>query len=184
VIAYEANPQNVRLLRDNVAMNYLEDRVEIVPRAVAAERGTATFLAPQRFQMLGSIQPHRETLVVTDDRADVIDRIEVETEPLDAHVGRFERIDLVKIDVEGAEEKVFAGMSGLLESGVVQRVCFELIRVALGDDWEPFARRLKALEAGGWRFATLPDSGIPERADLDRLLDHGRYSQVAMLRAD
>jgi FkbM family methyltransferase len=184
VIAYEANPQNVRLLRDNVAMNYLEDRVEIVPRAVAAERGTATFLAPQRFQMLGSIQPHRETLVVTDDRADVIDRIEVETEPLDAHVGRFERIDLVKIDVEGAEEKVFAGMSGLLESGVVQRVCFELIRVALGDDWEPFARRLKALEAGGWRFATLPDSGIPEPADLDRLLDHGRYSQVAMLRAD
>ena len=84
--------------------------------------------------------------------------------------------------MEGAEAQVFAGMANLLESGVVRRVCFELIRPLLGDDWDGFARRLKALEAGGWRFATIPDSGIPEPAELDALLERGWLSQVAMLR--
>jgi FkbM family methyltransferase len=46
VIAYEANPHNLRLLRDNVTMNYLDDRVEIVPCAAGAAAGSAEFLGP------------------------------------------------------------------------------------------------------------------------------------------
>ena len=43
-----------------------------------------------------------------------VDEIEVELSPLDnlLHVG--ERVDLVKIDVEGAELAVFAGMSRII----------------------------------------------------------------------
>jgi FkbM family methyltransferase len=184
VVAYEANPHNLRVLRENVTMSYLDDRVEIVPRAAAATAGRAELLAPERFQMMGSIQRLDEALLVTKDRPQAIERIPVDTEPLDVHCGRFERIDLVKIDVEGAEEQVFAGMDGLLESGVVKRVAFELYRRLLGDDWESLARRLKHLEARGWRFATLPDSGIPERVSLDRVLERGEFSQVVMTRGD
>jgi hypothetical protein len=43
--------------------------------------------------------------------------------------------------------------------------------------------RLKALEAAGWRLATLREDGTPEPAGLDGLLDRGWWSQVAMLRA-
>jgi FkbM family methyltransferase len=179
VVAYEANPGNVAILRDNVAMSYLLDRVEIVPKAAAAAPGQVEFLAPQRFQMMGSIRPIEEHLV-SKDKADTIDRIQVEAEPLDVHAGRFERVDLIKIDVEGAEEQVFAGMAGLLDSGVVRWVAFELYRPLMGDDWEPFARRLKALESAGWSFATLPDSGIPESVALDAVLDRGWFSQVVM----
>ena len=179
VIAYEANPRQVELLRDNVSTNWLSDRIEIVPRAAGAESGTLTLLAPRRFGMLSSLQPV-EHLLVTEDRRDTIDRIEVEVEPLDDRLSGHERIDLVKIDVEGAEERVFAGMERALASGAVRRVCFEMVRELLGADWEPFAARLHALGQDGWRFATIPDSGVPEPTTLDALIERGHFSQVLM----
>lgn len=41
-------------------------------------------------------------------------------------------IDLLKVDVEGAEELVFDGMEGLLKSGAVDRVAFECMREQYG----------------------------------------------------
>jgi len=184
VIAYEPNPRLLELLRDNVAMNWLDDRVEIVPRAVAATESSVELRAPRRFQMLGTIQSLIDDVPPSRHRRDTVDTIEVRTEPLDARMGRVERIDLIKVDVEGAEEQVFAGMSELLRAGVVRRVCFELIKPSLGADWDRFARRLKGLEAEGWRFATLTDAGVAESAELDVLLDRGWWSQVLMLHAD
>jgi FkbM family methyltransferase len=181
VIAYEPNPQLVGFLRDNVAMNWLGDRVEIVPHAAAASTGVAEMLAPQRFRMMSTIHAD-EDLLGAGHRTGEIERFEIQTEPLDTRLGRLERIDLIKVDVEGAEEQVFAGMTGILASGVVRRVCFELIRPWIGADWDAFARRLKALEAGGWRFATVPESGVPNPSELDALLDHGWLSQVVMFR--
>lgn len=183
VLAYEAAPRHVAFLRDNVAMNGLADRVEIVPHAAAADYGTARLQVLPRFSMLATIHADAETLLVGE-RTGELETVEVQTEPLDAQLGRFERIDLIKVDVEGAEEQVFAGMAGLLAAGTVRRVCFELIESSIGRDWEAFARRLKALEADGWRFHTLTDAGAVEPAALDALLDGGHWSQVAMLRAD
>jgi FkbM family methyltransferase len=182
VISYEANPANVAVLRDNVSLNWLSDRIEVVPRAAGAEAGTLPFLAPQRFGGSGSLQPV-EHLLVTDDRRDTVERLDVEVEPLDDRIAGLERIDLVKIDVEGGEEQVFAGMEGTLASGAVRRVCFELAREWLGDDWAPFTGRLRGLAAAGWAFATIPASGIPEPTPLEALLERGHVSQVLMARA-
>jgi len=179
VIAYEASPANLDVLRDNVAMNYLTDRIEVVPRAAGAAAGTLPFLAPRRFGGAGSLQPI-EHLLVSEDRRDTVERIDVEVEPLDDRLARLDRVDLVKVDVEGGEEQVFAGMEATLARGAVRRVAFELSRDRLGADWPAFADRLRALAAGGWTFATLPDSGIPEPAPLDGLLERGQVSQVLM----
>ena len=182
VIAYEANPQLVPTLRENVAMNWLGDRVEIVPRAAAATSGRAEMRVPERFRMMGTIQAS-DDLLLSGQREGSLETIEVETEPLDERLARLDRLALIKVDVEGAEEKVFAGMAGLLDAGVVERVCFEMIRPWMGADWPAFAKRLKALEAAGWRFVTLPSSGVPEAAELDALLDRGWWSQVVMTNA-
>lgn len=180
VVAYEPSPVNLDVLRDNVSLNWLSDRVEIVPKAAAAETGRLPFLAPHRFGGAGSLQP-LEDMLVTDDRRDTVDHIEVETEPLDVHAGRFERIALIKIDVEGGEEKVFSGMEELLASGRVERISFEFSRPHLGDDADPLSERLRAYERdGGWRFATLPASGIPEPAPVDEIMARGVVSQVVM----
>jgi FkbM family methyltransferase len=182
VIAYEPSPRMLDLLRDNTTMNWLGDRVEIVPKAAAAASGTLPFIAPARYTMTGSLRPV-EHLLSTEDRADTVERIEVEAEPLDVHAGRFERIDLVKIDVEGAEEQVFAGMERLLASGTVKRVSFEVARDHMGSDWEPFSERLRGLEREGWTFATITAGGDPEPIPLREVLERGRFSQVLMHRA-
>ena len=179
VIAYEPVPRLLDLLRDNVAMNWLADRVEIVPKAASAASGRRSFLAPRRFAMGGSLQPVEATLDA-DVRSSTVDRIEVETEPLDALAGRFERIDLVKIDVEGAEEQVLAGMEQLLSTGTVRHVTFEVARPLLGADWGPFLARLRRLERDGWCFATIGTAGETTPLAISEIEARGRYSQVLM----
>jgi FkbM family methyltransferase len=181
VIAYEPNPRMLELLRDNVTMNWLSDRVEIVPKAAAAASGSLPFLAPTRYTMTGSLRPV-EHLLETEDRVEALERLEVAAEPLDVHVGRFERIGLVKIDVEGAEEQVFAGMEQLLASGAVKRVSFEVACDLMGNDWKPFAERLSRLADEGWGFCTISDAGEPEPISVAAIRERGRFSQVLMQR--
>lgn len=181
VIAYEPSPRVLPILRDNVSMNSFLDRIEIVPKAAAAEAGTLPFLVPGRFHGRGSLMPI-EHMLSREDQSSEFERVEVETEPLDVHVGRFERIDLIKVDTEGAEERVFAGMAGLLDSGVVRRVSFEIVRSHIGDEWEPFSRRLLGLRDAGWSFATISPSGEPEPASLEELFERQQISQVLMIR--
>jgi FkbM family methyltransferase len=180
VIAYEASPRMLELLRQNVALSWLDDRVEIVPKAAAAASGRLPFLAPRQYAMTGSLRPAEPP---TENRGDTVDRIEVDAEPLDVHVGRFERIDLIKIDVEGAEDQVFAGMERLLASGVVKRVSFEVARARMGEEWDSFMARLRDLEGAGWQFSTISDAGEPESISLDAVFERGRFSQVLMQRS-
>jgi FkbM family methyltransferase len=181
VVAYEPSPRMLAFLRDNVTMNWLSDRVEIVPKAAAARSGQISFLAPGRYTGTGSLRPV-EHLLSTEDRVDSLERVEVEAEPLDVHLGRFARIDLIKIDVEGAEEQVLAGTERLLASGAVGRVSFEVSRELMGDDWEPFAQRLRRLEHDGWTFSTISDAGEPMPIALEAIFDRGRFPQVLMQR--
>jgi FkbM family methyltransferase len=181
IVAYEASPRILELLRDNVAMAWLEDRVEIVPKAAAATTGALPFLAPRRYAMTGSLRPV-EHLLSTENRVDELDRIEVEAEPLDVHLGRFDRIDLIKVDVEGAENQVFAGMEELLAAGAVRRVSFEVSREHMGAEWGPFTERLRRLERAGWAFSTISDAGEPEPISLAAVFQRGRFSQVLMQR--
>jgi hypothetical protein len=73
-------------------------------------------------------------------------------------------------------------MEGLLVSGVVRRVSFEVSRDHIGDDWTRFTDRLTALKDAGWRFSTLTDAGEPTPIELDAVFDRGRFSQVLMER--
>jgi FkbM family methyltransferase len=152
VIAYEARPRMVALLRDNVTMNWLSDRVEIVPKAAAAVSGSLPFLAPGRYTMTGSLRPVEHLLEAEDrvealERLETLERLEVEPEPLDVHLGRLARVDLVKVDVEGAEEQAFAGMEQLLASGAVPRVSFRSSASTWATSGRPRAhgRRLRAV---------------------------------------
>ncbi len=181
VIAYEANPALAKILGDNVAMNWLGDRITVVPKAASATHGTATLTLAAEFNMLATIHAHDRPHGSSDE---TVTRVEVPTEPLDARLQGIERVELIKIDVEGAEERVLAGLEQTLAAGVVRSISLEMSRTLLGSDWEPFTRRVKALESRGWTFATLPDSGFPEPAPLDALLDRGTLSQLAMFSPD
>jgi FkbM family methyltransferase len=115
VLAVEADPDNLPLLHRNLHRHRLDEVVQVAPVAAAAEAGTVVLhqghqsgtstIAPSEVHTLEHLRP-RGT-------------IEIPAESLDSLVesAGLDRVDVVKIDVEGAEEQVLAGAARLLSNG-------------------------------------------------------------------
>jgi FkbM family methyltransferase len=107
VVAFEPGPLNFALLRAGVALNGFAN-VETVYSAVGAEVGTASFVDATD----GAYSSLQST-----GRSGVASRRQVPMTTLDAYSGGTGRtLDVVKIDVEGAERLVVDGAAGLLGS--------------------------------------------------------------------
>lgn len=112
VLAVEADPDNVPQLRRNLRSHHLDSVVEVAPVAAAAETGTielhqghqsgTSTIAPSEVHTLDHMKP-RGTVEIP---ARTLDDLIAES--------RITQVDVVKIDVEGAEEYVLAGARQLL----------------------------------------------------------------------
>jgi len=107
VIAFEPEPVNYGLLVRNLQLNGLEGIVEPNQLAAWNERKTVGFQLSEWIEHKGA---HRVSEVDPDPRG-----MQVEAVPLDEILGDLQRIDLIKIDVEGGEYMVLDGMRALLE---------------------------------------------------------------------
>jgi FkbM family methyltransferase len=113
-ISFEADPATYRLLIDNIAINWCEGPVEARNVAVAAEAGELTLHRwINRSGNTGIIPPSRE--IAPGVRVDS-QEFTVPAVTLDSLVGTVAQVDLVKIDVEGAETLVVAGMGELVRT--------------------------------------------------------------------
>ena len=103
VIAVEASPRNVDLLRESARANGLDDALTVVPVAVSNREGTV------RFQQEGAWGQ------ITDSpwAANVVE-VPVRTVPDILGDFGLARVDVVKLDVEGSEIAAIAGMSEML----------------------------------------------------------------------
>ena len=115
VIAFEPSAGNIEFIGRNLALNQLSDRVTILPIAVAAEAGSATFYASggssANSLFRTAIEPHADGTIAES---------KVRTSTLDAEFERFGRLpSVVKIDVEGAEFAVLRGAEKILRSDAV-----------------------------------------------------------------
>lgn len=122
VWAFEPSPVLNPILHRNIAENRTPADVRVVPAAVGDRVGTVTLFAGAGDSMLSSLYPSAagEGPVV---RADA-----VPCTTLDAWAEReaWPRIDLVKIDVEGHEVAVLAGMRKLVHRNPGLAVIVEL----------------------------------------------------------
>jgi hypothetical protein len=75
-------------------------------------------------------------------------------------------------------------MSELIDTGRIDRVCFEVYRDRMGDAWPEFTELLRGYAGTGWHFHDITADGGLTDLELERLLEVGRYSQVVMCRAD
>ena len=116
VLAFEPHPGAREILRAAIAANRLEDRIEVIEAAVGAPGRTTTRLFVTDNSMLSSTDPDRAPL-----RNDYpfTGAIDVTLVALDAWLGArpdlIPRIAAIKIDVEGTEAEVLAGMTGTLD---------------------------------------------------------------------
>jgi FkbM family methyltransferase len=106
VIAVEPNPDAASLLQQTVTLNGHWRRTQVVTQALAASAGSALLYAPDN-------EPKNAALVGRQNLPGGR-TIEVPTVTLDELALKHKKIDLIKIDAEGGELGIVAGMRQLM----------------------------------------------------------------------
>lgn len=113
VLAIEPSPATANVLRENIRENGLDQRIQVVQEGASDSR-RSIFLHSPNARNLGMAR--LEELALSDEDSRVLVR------PLDEiianwrEVNRITHVDLIKIDVEGHEERVLAGAASTLRT--------------------------------------------------------------------
>jgi FkbM family methyltransferase len=130
VVAFEPNPSVFAQLQSHVTLNHFGARITAVQIALshAAAPAARLFVSQQRDNSgLSSLMPAENTLKgggLSDAHT-----ISVRVDTYDAWcaANSLAHVDLLKIDVEGAEANVLAGMRASLAGGLVDRLIVETV---------------------------------------------------------
>lgn len=171
LVAFEPEPSNVELLRRNIEANDID--AELVTAAVSDTTSDTVGWDPNEDLESGSLtaaadadtsEPERTVQSVT--LTDYLDRNDVE------------RVDLMKIDVEGAEGRVFSGLEGAW--GRVDGIALELHTNRVTDFGDDPEQILATLLEEGYDVVHLDNTGGVERIDSARLEGMDVRSELAM----
>jgi FkbM family methyltransferase len=128
VFAFEPNPAVRDQLVGHVGLNDLEKRVTVADVALADrdEDGVPFFVScwPEN-DGISSLTPAPDTIARGGLRADATIAVAVRRFDTWRASVALDRIDLMKIDVEGAESQLLAGMAGTLSSAPPRRIICE-----------------------------------------------------------
>jgi FkbM family methyltransferase len=112
--AFEAAPRNIALLERNILWNHLSDRITLIPKAAGDHSGTITFdVGPSEQTGWGGISCTASPAT-----------IDVLLVRLDQELAN-SPIDVLKIDVEGADTWVLLGCEALLKQKRISTIFFE-----------------------------------------------------------
>jgi FkbM family methyltransferase len=163
VFAFEPDPDNFRLLQANALLNGLEQRITTVQAALSDEAG-----AGQLFLSTDNLGDHQ--VYATDEQRDSLPITLCRGSEYLA--GRTQRIDVLKVDTQGSEFQVIAGlMPMLLEQARKPRILIELTPHALrqaGASGRALIELLATLQQPMWIIDHIEDrihaSSAPELA--------------------
>jgi FkbM family methyltransferase len=153
VIAFEPVPTTAWLMRENLALNKIEN-VELFEAAVSDAPGLVEMnVFDQRFSAWNS-----RGAAVNDGIAPV-EVVSVPAQTLDAVMADagVERIGFLKIDVEGFEVDVLRGASGLLDEGAIECLSFEISKVPLEASGHTAREVFGLLSSSGYRSYKLDE---------------------------
>lgn len=103
VLAYEPFPTNIEILRENVTLNDANN-VEVFPVAVGGKKGESVLFIPDNDSFVGrvSLHPGRGTRTI-ECACITLDQVVMDNQ--------LDKIDLLKIDCQGAEYEILYGAS-------------------------------------------------------------------------
>lgn len=171
VHAFEPNPAVSRLLHRSLDVNGFLDRVQLHETALADTDGaTLTFVVPDNEPKNGHLQPLIDPATT--------DYATVQTTRLDSRP-EWREIEFAKIDVEGAEEMIWAGSGGLLQSNKLRTVVLEFTPARYTDP----AAFLKKIEADGFKLNRIDLERGVQDANANSLLEGDpREDRMLLLR--
>jgi len=152
VVAVEASPRNVRILKGNVARNHLGSRVEIIAKAAGRSGGILPFrLGPDEQTGWGGLAaPHDKGT------------IEVDVVRLDEILSAELPIDFLKIDIEGADTWALMGCESLIRARQVREIWFEENKPRMRELGIPVGLAQDFLRSCGYSVQAMS----PERAEI------------------
>jgi FkbM family methyltransferase len=141
VHAFEINDHVIELLEENIRFANIRN-VKIVKRAVANTTGQREFFVP-------AVGDEGEGSLKKSNRYEAVTTVKVPSVSLDDYVKQNEinKVDFIKIDVEGAEYEVFEGARNLLSSNERPVIMFEALDSAcmnFGVNWLDVVEKLKS----------------------------------------
>lgn len=156
ILAFEPDPRNLKVLKDNIRTHYLDATVTVIPKAACNENGPLPFFRGKSGAQ-SSLLPLRAdagpwaSCYFSEQEA----RIEVEGTRVSAELAERGLIpDLIRLDVEGAEPMALEGMWDHLENIPHIVVIFEYnpwcIRQGKGWTPEDFINKLSRLGMNFW----------------------------------
>ncbi|MBX2895004.1 MAG: FkbM family methyltransferase [Cyclobacteriaceae bacterium] len=153
VLAFEPNPAMIEELRDNTELNKVNN-VKIFPVALSDKRGELPFCLPQKGnEAHGSLKQNRTFKSV--------ETINVPAITLDELLEKenINKVDFIKIDVEGGEYEVLRGASKLLSSKHKPVIIFESVEYLI----KPFGHKvfdvLKLVADNGYEIEAIDFGG-------------------------
>lgn len=153
VIAVEASPRNLAPLKHNLHLNNLEQRIEVI----AAAAGNAT--GKTRFDLGPDDQTGWGMIALNGGDGTLV---EVDTVRLDEVLAArsIDRIDVLKVDAEGADLLVLEGCESLLKRTAIGNIYFERNierqqRLGIGDD-----TILEFLKSKGYSVQPMDNVGV------------------------
>jgi FkbM family methyltransferase len=169
VLALEPNPQLAALVRQNAELNGFGDRIQVLERAAAdCSRAVDLVMAPGR--------AGNATICRAPGPGEALTPVQATT--VDDAVAHWPGVDLIKIDAEGAEPAIWAGMAATIEANPQLTVFLELTPAAYADP-EGF---LRSIEACGFPLRYVDAEGTARPASRDELLtaDGGHWRMLCL----
>jgi FkbM family methyltransferase len=167
VTAFEANPAAVTLTRRSLLVNGFRDRATIVEMAVTDAPGTVIL------HQLDQRQGDSSLFDFSDDQlrfaGDRVTKVEVPSTSLDAFFDRDEPIDLIRMDVEGAEPLVFDGMRRILARNLRIKIMLEFFPERIERSGRRPVKFLETIKAIGFRIQTVGSRGRLQQLPIDVL---------------
>jgi FkbM family methyltransferase len=158
VLSLEPDPRLFPILGENVARSEL-GQVTVLPIAAATERGMLTLAgydeSQENFGLSKLVTVESETKQTFQVKADSLDNI------LD--YCRVDSVDLLKMDIEGAENFAIAGLKQSLLARRVKRLLLELHPVELAEHGSSAADVINSLHQAGYRAWTIDHSPAATR---------------------
>ncbi len=182
VHSFEPQLEVAEFLYANVAVNGFTSRCEIVTKAVLEESKRVAF---HRFRK------HKGSAGLWASEADAasfhdsIEKVEVDALALDGHFPPGTRIDLLKIDAEGAEPFILKGAQRILRDNRAIQIVLEFAPSLLersSPNGDGATRLYELLVHQGFRAHRITTSSTLQQVALDELLSH-EHCDVLFTRA-
>jgi FkbM family methyltransferase len=150
VTAFEPDPENASALEANISVNGWQDRITTIRAAVGKSRGQVRFAAAHGLESRIEMRPEECDGVIT------VPMVTLD----DALAGN--RIDVIKIDVEGFEQQVIEGARNVLtkERGSPRAILVEVHPFAWAETGATSASFLGLLIGMGYRVEDMTGNSV------------------------